>query len=211
MDVQSRFREVIKTEGDLRGIMGSPSALVIQKELNELDSYAREFIASSPFLLIGTSDASGQIDMSPKGDSPGFVHVLDEKTLVIPDRPGNRRADTFLNLIVNNQIGLIFLIPGKQETLRVSGHAIIVRDAAIREQMAVGDRIPELAIVVEVDQMFFHCAKCMIRSSLWEPEQWPTLSGLPSLAETMVSAGRLRESVQEMQAIVDKDAATRLY
>ena len=211
MNLQSRFREVVQTEEEFRAVMGSPSALVTRKELNKLDSHAREFIGRSPFLLIGTSGANGQIDMSPKGDPPGFVHVLDEKTLAIPDRLGNRRADTFMNLIVNDQIGLIFFVPGKQETLRVSGHAIIVRDLSIRERMAVGDRLPEFVIVAEVNQMFFHCAKCMIRSNLWKPEHWPTLSGLPSLAETMVSAGKLRESVQEMQAIVDKDAATRLY
>jgi PPOX class probable FMN-dependent enzyme len=211
MDLQSRFREVVKTEEDFRAVMGSPSPLVTRKELDRLDSHAREFIGRSPFLVIGTSGASGQTDMSPKGDPPGFVHVLDEKTLAIPDRLGNRRADTFLNLIVNDQIGLIFFVPGKQETLRVSGRAVIVRDASIRERMAVGDRLPEFAIVVEVDQVFFHCAKCMIRSGLWKPEQWPVLAGLPSLAETMVSAGKLRQSVEEMQAIVDNDASTRLY
>ena len=211
MDLQSRFCDVIRTEEELRAVMGNPSALVTRKELNELDSHAREFIGRSPFLLIGTSGADGRIDMSPKGDPPGFVHVLDEKTLAIPDRLGNRRADTFSNLLVNDQIGLIFLIPGKQETLRISGRAIIVRDPSIREEMAVGGKLPEFAIVVEVDQMFFHCAKCMIRSNLWKPECWPTLSGLPSLAETMVSAGRLHQSVQEMQAIVDNDALTRLY
>lgn len=211
MNLQSRFREIVKTEEEFRAVIGSPPALVIRKELKQLDSHAREFIGRSPFLLIGSSGADGQIDMSPKGDPPGFVHVLDEKTLAIPDRLGNRRADTFMNLIVNDKIGLIFLIPGKQETLRVSGRAIIVRDLSVREPMAVAGRLPEFAIVVEVEQMFFHCAKCMIRSSLWKPENWPTLSGLPSLAQTMVSAGKLRESVEEMQAIVDSDAATRLY
>lgn len=211
MDLQSRFREVVTTEEQFRSVMGSPSAPVIRKELNELDSHAREFIGRSPFLLIGTSGADGRMDMSPKGDPPGFVRVLDEKTLAIPDRLGNHRADTFVNLVVNDQIGLIFFVPGKQETLRVSGRAIIVRDLEIREQMAVGDRLPEFAIIVEVNQMFFHCAKCIIRSNLWKPEFWPTLSGLPSLAETMVSAGKLRQSVEEMQAIVDNDAATRLY
>jgi len=211
MDLQSRFQEIIKTEEDLRAVMGNPSALVTRKELDQLDSHAREFIGRSPFLLIGTSGADGRIDMSPKGDPPGFVKVLDDKTLAIPDRLGNRRADTFSNLVVNPQIGLIFLIPGKQETLRVSGHAIIVRDLSVRETMAVSGKIPEFAVIVEVDQMFFHCAKCMIRSNLWKPDCWPTLSGLPSLAETMVSAGRLQHSVQEMQEIVDNDAAKRLY
>lgn len=116
-----------------------------------------------------------------------------------------------MNLLVNDHIGLIFFIPGKQETLRVSGRAIIVRDLPVRERMAVGDKLPEFAIIVGVEQMFFHCAKSIIRSRLWKPECWPTLSGLTSLAETMVSAGKLRESVQEMQVIVDRDAADRLY
>ena len=211
MDLHSRFREIIKTEEDLRAVMGNPSALVTRKELSQLDSHAREFIGRSPFLLIGTSGADGRIDMSPKGDPPGFVKVLDDKTIAIPDRLGNRRADTFSNLVVNPQIGLIFLIPGKRETLRVSGRAIIVRDLSVRETMAVSGKAPEFALIVEVNQMFFHCAKCMIRSSLWDPNCWPTLSGLPSLAETMVSAGKLEQSVQEMQKIVDNDAANRLY
>ena len=211
MDLQSRFREVVTTEEHFRSVMGRPSPLVTRKELKELDSHARTFVGKSPFLLIGTSGADGAMDMSPKGDPPGFVRVLDEKTLAIPDRLGNQRADTFMNLVVNDQIGLIFFVPGKQETLRVSGRAIIVRDLAIREPMAVGDRLPEFAIIVEVQQMFFHCAKCVIRSNLWKPASWPALSGLPSLAETMVSAGKLRQSVEEMQAIVDNDAATRLY
>lgn len=211
MDLRSRFHEIVTTEESFRSIMGSPSALVTRKELKELDSHARQFVGRSSFLIIGTSGADGRMDMSPKGDAPGFVRVLDNNTLAIPDRLGNRRADTFLNLVVNDQIGLIFFVPGKQETLRVSGRAIIVRDMPIREQMAVGNRLPEFAIIVEVQQMFFHCAKCVIRSNLWKPEAWPSLAGLPSLAETMVSAGNLSQSVEEMQAIVDKDATTRLY
>jgi PPOX class probable FMN-dependent enzyme len=211
MDLQSRFSETVQTEKELRAVMGSPSALVTRKELNEVDSHAREFIGRSPFVLIGTRGADGRIDMSPKGDPPGFVRVLDEKTLAIPERLGNRRADSFSNLIVDDQIGLIFLIPGKQETLRISGRAIIVRDRLVREGMAIDGKLPEFALIVAVDQMFFHCGKCMIRSNLWKPERWPDLPGLPSLAETMVSAGRLRQSVQEMQAIVDNDALTRLY
>ena len=123
----------------------------------------------------------------------------------------NNNGYTFTNLIANDQIGLIFLIPGKQETLRVGGRAIIVRDIAIREQLAVKGKLPEFAIIVAVEQMFFHCAKCMIRSSLWTPESWPTLSGLSTLAETLVSAGKPDESVEQLQEQIDKDAATNLY
>jgi len=211
MDLRSRFQEVVTTEEDFRSVIGHPSPLVVRKEVSSLDSNARHFIGRCPFLLIGTSGADGRIDVSPKGDPPGFVSVLDDKTLAIPDRLGNRRADTFKNLIANDQIGLIFLIPGKQETLRVSGRAIIVRDLSVREQLAVRDKLPEFAIIVAVEQMFFHCAKCVIRSNLWTPDAWPSLGGLPSLAEAMVSAGRLEQSVPEMQALIEKDAATRLY
>lgn len=213
MELRSRFSEVVTNEAQFRAVTGSPSELVTKKELSVIDAHARAFIAKSPFVLVGTSGADGRMDMSPKGDPPGFVQVLDERTLAIPDRLGNRRADTFINLLANDRIGLIFLIPGKQETLRVGGRAIIVRDLSLREGMAVGERLPDFAIVVAVavDQMFFHCAKCVIRSKLWKPESWQDLSGMASLAETMVSAGRLTRSVPEVQAIVDKDAETRLY
>ncbi|MEO7853483.1 MAG: MSMEG_1061 family FMN-dependent PPOX-type flavoprotein [Rubrivivax sp.] len=211
MELRSRFSEVITSEAQFRAVTGSPSELVTKKELSVIDAHAQAFIAKSPFILVGTCGADGRMDLSPKGDPTGFVKVLDESTLAIPDRLGNRRADTFTNLLANDRIGLIFLIPGKQETLRIGGRAIIVRDLSLRQGMAVGERLPDFAIVVAVDQMFFHCAKCVIRSKLWKPESWPDLAGLPSLAETMVSAGKLNRSVPEVQAIVDKDADTRLY
>jgi PPOX class probable FMN-dependent enzyme len=151
------------------------------------------------------------MDVSPKGDPPGFVQVLDDHTLVIPERPGNRRADTFCNLLVNRNVALIFMIPGKRETLRVAGTAAIVRDQWIRSRMAVKDRVPEFAIVVRVDEAFFHCAKCMVRSKLWEPAEWPPTDGLPSLAETSVAHARLDQPVHEIQAMIDKGLRERLY
>jgi uncharacterized protein len=211
MDLRSRFSDVVQSEDDLRSVLGTPTPLVIQKELKELDAHARQFIERSPFLMVATTGADGRLDASPKGDPAGFVRALDERTLAIPDRPGNRRADTFTNLLSNDQIGLIFLIPGKQETLRVSGRAIIVRDKTVREQLAVKDKVPEFAIIVSVEQVFFHCAKCMIRSGLWAPEMWPAASGLATLAETLVSAARPAESVEQLQARIEEDAATNLY
>ena len=151
------------------------------------------------------------MDISPKGDPAGFVQVLDDSTLAIPDRPGNRRADTFKNILQNDRVGLFFLIPGKQETLRVSGRAIIVRDLSLREQMAISSKIPDFAIVVTVDQAFFHCPKCVIRSHLWSPETWPDKTGLPSLAEAVVAAGKLDISVEQVQEMIEHDAKTRLY
>lgn len=211
MELRSRFNEIVTSEEQFRAVMGSPSPAIIKKEIHVVDTHARAFIAKSPFVLIASCGADGRVDVSPKGDPPGFVQVLDDRTLAIPDRLGNRRADTFLNLLANDRIGLIFLIPGKPETLRLGGRAIIVRDRWLRERMAVRQKLPDFAIVVAVDQMFFHCAKCVVRSNLWKPEAWPNLSGLPSLAETMVSAGKLDRSVAEQQAIIDKDAETRLY
>lgn len=211
MDLRSRFSEVVTTEEQFRAVMGEPPPSVIAKEISSLDSHARAFIARSPFLVIGSCGADGRLAISPKGDPPGFVQVLDESTLAIPERLGNRRADTFRNLLSNDRVGLIFLIPGKQETLRIGGRAIIVRDESLRGRMALRGKLPDFAIVVEVDQMFFHCAKCVIRSGLWQPERWPELAELPSLAETMVSAGKLQRTVAEQQALIDKDADTRLY
>ena len=211
MNLRSRFRNIVQTEADLRAVIGSPTPLVVKKELSVLDRHAQQFIERSPFLIIATSGADGRLDASPKGDPAGFVRVLDDRTLAIPDRPGNRRADTFTNLLANDQIGLIFLVPGKQESLRVSGRALIVRDIELRSQLAVNAKVPELALVVDVEQVFFHCAKCVIRSGLWTPGSWPDASGLASLAETLVSAAKPDESVEQLQARIDNDAATNLY
>jgi uncharacterized protein len=211
MLTDTRFQEVIASVEQLRGITGSPNFRVVNKEVSALDTHARAFIAASPFVLVATCDAQGRMDISPKGDPPGFVQVLDDQTLAIPDRPGNRRADTFTNLLENPRVGLFFMIPGKQETLRVSGHAKIVRDGWLRESMAINGKVPDLALVVTVEQLFFHCQKCIIRSHLWEPDTWPDGTGLPTLAEAMVSHGRLTESVTEMQVLIEESLTTRLY
>ena len=151
------------------------------------------------------------MDVSPKGDPSGFVHVLDDTTLAIPDRLGNRRADTIRNVLQNPNVGMIFLIPGKEETLRINGTAIIVRDRWLREQMAIDGKLPDQALVITVKEVFFHCAKCVIRSKLWESDQWPDLAGQSSLAQAMVDQAKLSETVAEMQAIIERDARERLY
>ncbi len=151
------------------------------------------------------------MDISPKGDAPGFVRVLDDKTLAVPDRPGNRRADTFTNVLENPRVGLIFFVPGKSETLRVSGSAKIVRDADLRESMAARGKTPDFALAVEVEEAFFHCSKCIVRSSLWIPQAWPALDGLPSLAQTMVDAAALPMPVEALEEIIKQDESERLY
>jgi hypothetical protein len=205
------FSDVITSEEQLRAILGLPSHRVLAKHVSSLDRHCRDFIARSPFLLVASADGDGAMDISPKGDPPGFVQVLDDTTLAIPERLGNRKADTFSNLLQNSRVGLLFLIPGKQETLRVSGRATIVRDRWLRDRFVVSDNTPELVLIVAVEEVFFHCTKCMLRSRLWDVSHWPDLSGLPTLARAMVDAGRLTETVEEMQGLIDEDISQRLY
>jgi len=207
----ARYKDVIETTEQFRSIMGEPIDLVTRKTLAHLDRHCGVFIGRSPFVLLASSDAYGNFDVSPKGDPEGFVKIIDKHTLAIPDRPGNRRADSIENILQNPKVGLIFLVPGKTETLRISGNAKIVRDTDLRTSMAVRDRNPEFVIVVEVVEAFFHCSKCMIRSKLWQPDHWPSLEGLPRLAETMVDAGKLELSESALHTLVMNDEVERLY
>lgn len=207
------FAETVTTLEELREVIAPPSDLVTSKEVSELDEHCRNFIARSPFILIASTDGEGSIDISPKGDPAGFVRVLDDRTLAIPDRPGNHRADTFVNVVQHPFVGLIFLIPGTKNTLRVRGKATLVRDLELRETMAVNGRLPELVLVVDVTTAYFHCAKCIIRSRLWSDEQSTSAAGGDDrlLAEAMVKHGELAISVDEMQEIILNDEAERLY
>jgi PPOX class probable FMN-dependent enzyme len=207
----AHFTDVISSVDELEAVLGKPNPRVVAKVVTTLDAYCRAFIERSPFVMVGSADAAGTIDLSPKGDAPGFVRILDDTTLAIPDRPGNRRADTFRNVLQNPKVGLIFLVPGKRETLRVGGDARIVRDQTLRESMAVDGRVPDLALVVAVREAFIHCAKCMIRSRLWEPEGWPESADLPSLAEFAIAHAGIAAPVAEVQAVIDADERTRLY
>src|SRR3954454_2838081 len=157
--VQERFTDVVATEADLRALVGEPRELVIKKQLPALDRHCRAFIALSPFLLVGTANDAGKWDVSPRGDAPGFVLALDDRTLAIPDRPGNRRIDSLRNIVQHGGIGLLFMVPGVEETLRVNGRACIVRDADLLARLESRGKVPTLAIVVTVEEAFLHCAK----------------------------------------------------
>jgi len=161
------FERLVTTLEELREILPTPHANVVDKEIHALDEHCRDFIARSPFLLVASTDGAGRVDVSPKGDPAGFVRVLDKTTLAIPERPGNRRADTFQNVLEHPNVGLIFLIPGTKNTLRVRGTARIARDELLLESMAVEGKKPLMALVVDVTLAYFHCAKCIIRSELW--------------------------------------------
>jgi len=161
--------------------------------------------------MIATRGSDGRLDVSPKGDPAGFVAVLDERTLAIPDRLGNNRLDTFENVLVHPEVGLIFVIPGHNDTLRVSGKGRIVRDAALQRRLAVNGKTPNLVLVVTVEEAFMHCSKCMIRSRLWRQDEWPDRSSVATLAEAMIAHAAPKESVGEVQARIDDSYENRLY
>lgn len=209
--VESRFEEVIATRGRLRELNKLPSHRVSNKAIDHIDDICRQFIEASPFVMVASRGTDGRLDVSPKGDPAGFVAVLNNKTLAIPDRIGNNRLDTFENLLVHPEVGLLFIIPGHGDTLRVSGNGRIVRDSTLQNSLAMNGKAPNLVLVVDVEEAFIHCPKCMVRSALWTREQWPDRSNVATLAETMVAHGALAETVPEMQAIIDNDGATRLY
>ena len=181
------FTNIVTSEERLREVLGRPGERALLKEQPRLDEHCRAFIERSPFLLLATSGASGRCDVSPKGDPPGFVVVLDEYRLAIPDRLGNKRLDGMRNILENPHVGLIFLIPGREDTLRVNGRAWIVEDDEILERMVMGGKRPPFAIGVEVEEAFLHCPRAFMRSHLWDATQFG--DELPSMAKVLWSQG----------------------
>ena len=206
------FQDIVSDPVELRKITGFPSENAVKKQMATLDRHCRDFISRSPFLLLGTSAAGGRGDVSPKGDRPGFTMVCDDRTFVIPDRVGNRRVDSLTNIIENPNVGVLFMVPGIGETLRVNGTAKIVRDAGLLESMAVNGKRPALGIAVDVHEAYLHCAKAIIRSSLWKPETWQPVDDFPSLGRMLLDQTRRTDcTVEELEAQVQESYATRLY
>ena len=205
---KNTFHEVITTEESLREILGTPSKRAADKVIDHIDEHCAALISSSPFLVIASADADGNMDVSPKGDPAGFVKVIDERTLAIPDRKGNRRGDTFSNILQNPKVGLIFLTPGYQETLRVNGKARIVRDQALLESMAHEGSVPMFATVVDVEKALFHCAKCIIRSGLWEHDG---VEGVPNFGAILKDHANLDQTADEVQQDIDESKLANLY
>ncbi|MGO4183936.1 pyridoxamine 5'-phosphate oxidase family protein [Paenibacillus sp. MCAF9] len=204
--------EFIASESELRSLIGYPSELVQHKDITHLDEHCRDFIAKSPFVFISTSNSDGQCDGSPRGDTAGFVHVIDDKHLVIPERPGNKRIDSLRNILSNPQIGLVFLIPGLGETLRINGRAFITKDNELLAIMAVNEKIPLLGIVVAVEECFLHCAKAFRRSKLWESHSWLPKNELPSPSKIIASHVNLEGVTSELVAArLEQGYTKRLY
>lgn len=206
------FRQPVTSLDDVRDMIGEPSELVLRKELSRLDAHCRAFIARAPFLLLGTAGASGRCDVSPRGDAPGFVLVLDDNTIVIPDRPGNKRIDSFQNILENGHVGLLFIVPGVEETLRLNGRAMLVRDPDILERLSAQSKTPTIAIAVEVEEVFLHCAKAFRRSKLWNTEAWPERSALPTLGKMLTDQLHLDAStVAELDCAIEEAYVKKLY
>lgn len=193
----------ITDKESLREYYGEPSERSQKKGITRLDVHCRNFIAMSPFLVLSTAGANGSADTSPKGDAPGFVQVLDDTTLVIPDRIGNNRVDSFQNVMENPHVGLLFLVPGISETLRINGRARLSTDGELLESLAVNGKPPRAALVVEVDEAFLHCAKALYRSKLWDAEAWADVSSYPGPGKVFADHIGDQESPADLQKVYD--------
>jgi PPOX class probable FMN-dependent enzyme len=194
----------------LRAVIGHPIQRAVDKERSSLGPLHRKWIASAPFCVVATADADGNVDASPKGDPAGLAHVLDDSTLVMPERPGNRRADGYLNLLANPHVGLLFVIPGRSDTLRVNGTARLVRDAPWFDDLVVKGHRPVLALEVHVEQVFFHCGKAFLRSRLWQAETWNP-DAVPSRACIAHELERPNETIEELERYYGEAYSAGLY
>jgi len=201
----------ISDEARLREIVGEPIPIVRDKEMPRLDKYCRQFIEMSPFLCLGTVGADGHIDMSPRGDPPGFVQVLDDTTILIPDRQGNQRVDSMQNIIDNPRIGLIFFLPGVEETLRIRGRVSITSDSDLLGPLALNGKTPKLGFLIKIDQVFFQCAKALIRSKLWDPATPIKRSEFPPFAQITRDQRRPDAEIAEVEAMIQENYKTQLY
>jgi len=201
----------VQDQSSLRAILGEPAPGLREKEMPVLDAHCRRFIALAPMLFIGSTGPDGKGDVTPRGDPPGFVTVLDDRTLLIPERQGNKRADTMTNVLHNANVGMIFLIPGVDETLRVNGRASIVDDPVLLAPMAVNGKVPKLAIRIDIADVFIHCGKALKRARLWEPASRIDRKSFPSMAQLAHDQRRRDTPVEELEAFFDDFYKNTLY
>lgn len=212
LDVSSE--DLISTEEALRLLVPEPSARALSKQSDRLDKISQEFVEKSPFMLLATSDCEGRTDVTPRGDPAGFVKVVDETTLLIPERIGNNRLDSLSNLLKHPSVGLLFLIPGVGHTLRVNGSARILKDKTLLASMAHREKPPVVVIEVSIEEVFSHCPKALIRSGLWDPSLFVDPATVPSLGKMVaqvVDASLGEEAIKKYDEFLDKDVADRLY
>lgn len=206
---------VIEVEDKLREKFGEAHPLSIIKSRPALDKYSRQFISLSPFLVISTADANGKADLSPRGDPPGFVQIVDDRTILIPDRPGNNRLDTMSNIVANPNVGCLFFIPGFEDTLRLNGRAKITDDAGLLKFCAVNGKAPKVGILIAVEEVFMHCAKALKRSKLWHDDYRQDRTQMPSIARIIMDqtceTGVDEKAAAKADADVEGDYKSGLY
>lgn len=200
----------ITTVDELTELVGSPTTRVAEKVRTRLHDLDRTWLAESPFCLVSTSSADGRCDVSPKGDPKGFTLVLDDTTIAVPDRPGNRRVDGFRNVLDNPHVGLLYLIPGRGDTLRINGRARLLRDAPFFDQLVVRGHRPPLVLLVEVEEVFYHCSKAFLRSELWRTESW-TPTTTPSRPVIARELERPDATIEELSEYYGPAYAEKLY
>ncbi|WP_170770465.1 MSMEG_1061 family FMN-dependent PPOX-type flavoprotein [Ruegeria lacuscaerulensis] len=209
--MDTEFTHFVTTAEELEQITGAPLPQIIAKELPALDQMCRDFVAASPFCIIASANPDGHLDVSPRGDPSGFVHVLSDTLIAIPDRRGNKRVDTFHNILKDPHVSLIFIVPGKMETLRMRGTAQICADPKLLDAMAVQGRAPKLALLIKVQTVFAHCPKCVIRANLWNPQDWPDSSNLPNMNAMMVKHARINKTPDEWFETLKQSGELDLY
>ncbi len=204
--------QFIADESELRGLHDAVHPLARDKAIPSLEPHSRRFIELSPFLCIASSEPNGPADVSPRGDAPGFVKVLDDHTLLIPDRVGNNRLDTSANITANPHIGLIFLVPGMNETLRVNGRARICTDADVLAEFEVRGKVPRTGILVAVEEVMFQCSKALVRSHLWEDDyRVERKEAMPTLGKIIKDQIGLQESAEELEGYIQTSVKERMY
>jgi len=202
----------IDTIEQYRALRGDGSSLIYDKSMSVVDDHIRHFLAMSTFLTVASIDADGHMDISPKGDPPGFVQVLDDKTIAIPEREGNRRADTFSNILQNPAVAMICFVPGMDETMRINGKASLTTDPDLMASMQVGRHIPVLAMLVHVEEAFIHCGKAPKRGRLWDADAQIDRSTYPKMGEVMFDHGKYTDITRErMTEIADEDYEVNVY
>ena len=194
----------------LRALYPPPKGLAVEKELTRLEKHTTRFIGLSPFFLLATSGGDGKVDVSPRGERPGFVHVLDEQTIVIPDRKGNSRVDSLRNVLENPEVGLLFLVPGMEESLRVNGTAEIRDDPELLSRFVEQDKAPTTVLVVKTREVFFQCGKAMLRSEIWEGTHKIDRSEFPSISQIIHDQIGSREPAPDHETVL-KDYLKKLY
>ena len=206
-----KLKKPIRSLPELESLFHEMHPSQVKKIIDHIDDHCRAWIERTTFVAIASSDGRGNMDVSPKGDPAGFIKVLDRKTLVVPDRIGNQRADTFRNVLEHPKVGMMLVVPRRKEVVRINGRAEIARDDALLDLTVVNGHRPDLVLVVRVEEAFFHCGKSMIRSAMWQPEKWGSIDGLPTYAEALKDHGEMDMPLEDIEARMAYNESDRLY